>query len=68
MLLDLLFFFISYLRDVFLTIAFQFEPTTTTSAATSHATSVSTCTIRDLLQVFAILSLATTYCKLDLWT
>ena len=48
-----------YLRVIFLTIAFQFEPT-------SHVTSVSTCTTRDLL-VFAILSVAT-YCELDLWT
>ena len=64
----------SYLRDVFLTIAFQFEPstaypTTTTSYATTTSTCMSAtpiCTTRDLL-VFAISSNAT-YCELDLCT
>ena len=35
----------SYLRDVFLTIAFQFEPSTAypTTTTTSYATTTSTC-------------------------
>ena len=68
--LDLYFYQMPYLRDIFLTIAFQFEPTSSTfaigtsttttssSTATSHATSVFTCTTRDLL-AFAISSVAT---------
>lgn len=52
-----------YLMEVFLIIAFQFQPTT---YSTTYATTSSTCTTRDLLG-FAIPSVAT-YCELDLCT
>lgn len=43
-----------YLRDVFLTIAFQFEPTTATTSTTTYPTATSLMRLLHLLVLLAI--------------